>query len=84
MNNTVDNNLIEIDGCNTLIALWRKNCLARGTRIAHREKHLGIWQSHSWQDYYQRARAIGNALLTLGLQRGEAASILSEDNKEWL
>ena len=84
MNNTVDNNLIEIDGCNTLIALWRKNCLARGTRIAHREKHLGIWQSHSWQDYYQRARAVGNALLTLGLQRGEAASILSEDNKEWL
>jgi len=75
---------LQIDGCDTVVKLWRKQCLARGDRIAHREKDLGIWQSYTWHDYYQKARAIGIALLELGLQRGEAASVLSEDNKEWL
>lgn len=73
-----------IDGCDTVAKLWRKQCLARGERIAHREKDLGIWQSSSWLDYYQRARAIGVALMELGLERGQPVSILSEDNKEWL
>jgi long-chain acyl-CoA synthetase len=73
-----------IEGCDTVVKLWRQQCLTRGDRIAHREKDLGIWQSHSWLDYYQRARAIGVALLSLGLQRGAVVSILSEDNKEWL
>lgn len=75
---------LHIDGCNTVAKLWRKKCLERGARIAHREKALGIWQSYSWEHYYQRARAIGVALMELGLQRGQAVSILSEDNKEWL
>jgi len=74
----------QIDGCDTVVKLWRKQCLARGDRIAHREKDMGIWQSYTWRDYYEKARAIGIALLDLGLQRGEAASILSEDNREWL
>jgi long-chain acyl-CoA synthetase len=75
---------VAIDGCNTITKLWRKNCLERGARIAHREKDLGIWQSYTWHDYYHKASAIGAALLALGLQRGEVVSILSEDNKEWL
>lgn len=75
---------LQIDGCDTVVKLWHKHCLERGSRIAHREKDLGIWQSYTWHDYYEKARAIGIALMDLGLQRGEAASILSEDNKEWL
>lgn len=75
---------VHIEGCDTVAKLWRKKCLARGDRIAHREKDLGIWQSASWLDYYQRARAIGVALMELGLERGQPVSILSEDNKEWL
>jgi long-chain acyl-CoA synthetase len=74
----------QIDGCDTVVKLWRKQCLARGARIAHREKDLGIWQSYTWHDYYEKARAIGVALMSLGLQRGDVVSILSEDNKEWL
>jgi long-chain acyl-CoA synthetase len=75
---------LHIEGCDTVVKLWRKKCLERGERIAHREKDLGIWQSFSWQDYYQSARAIGVALMSLGLERGQPVSILSEDNKEWL
>tara|TARA_B100000676_G_scaffold278545_1_gene301104 strand:- start:79 stop:1893 length:1815 start_codon:yes stop_codon:yes gene_type:complete len=73
-----------LHGCDTVVKLWRQQCLERGTRIAHREKDLGIWQSYTWQDYYEKARAIGVALLSLGLERGQPVSILSEDNKEWL
>ena len=74
----------QLHGCDTVVKLWRKQCLERGNNIAHREKDLGIWQSHSWLDYYEKARAIGVALLSLGLERGQPVSILSEDNKEWL
>ena len=74
----------QLHGCDTVVKLWRQQCLERGDTIAHREKELGIWQSHSWLDYYQKARAIGVALLSLGLERGQPVSILSEDNTEWL
>ena len=82
--NIKNDTTIEVDGCDTMVKLWRKKCLERGQRIAHREKHLGIWQASTWQDYYERARAIGVGLLELGLERGQPVSILSEDNKEWL
>ena len=75
---------IHIEDCDTVVKLWRKKCLERGDQIAHREKDLGIWQRFSWLDYYHRARAIGVALMQLGLQRGQPVSILSEENKEWL
>jgi long-chain acyl-CoA synthetase len=49
-----------------------------------REKDYGIWQSYSWDDYREYAMAIANGLLACGAQRGDIASILSEDCKEWL
>ena len=75
---------IEIDGCDTLAKLWRHVCLERGSAIAHREKSFGIWQSHSWQDWYETARTIGLGLMELGLERGQVVSVLSEDRLEWL
>jgi long-chain acyl-CoA synthetase len=72
------------DGCDTLVKLFRQRCLELGPKIAHREKDLGIWLSYSWTDFYEHARLIGLGLLALGLKRGEAVSILSEDNKEWI
>jgi len=73
-----------INGCDTLVKLWRQVCKERGNQTAHREKSLGIWQSSSWSDYYNRARDIGMGLIDLGLSKGATVSILSEDNKEWL
>ena len=73
-----------LEGCDTLTKLWRQVCLSRGNKTAHREKALGIWQSHSWLDYYHRGCDIGMALVELGLTKGDTVSILSEDNKEWL
>lgn len=71
-------------GCDTMPKLFRYQCKRYGDRIAHREKDLGIWQSHSWAEYYDRSKWIAYGLRELGLKRGEVVSILSEDNKEWL
>ncbi|MCB1459354.1 MAG: AMP-binding protein, partial [Nitratireductor sp.] len=71
-------------GCDTMAKLFRKQCELQGRRTAHREKNLGIWEAHGWDDYYERSKWIGLALMKLGLKRGEVVSILSEDNKEWL
>ncbi len=73
-----------IDGCDTLAKLWRRACRARGSAVAHREKQFGIWQSRSWDDWYEGSRAIGLGLIELGLERGRVVSILSEDRLEWL
>lgn len=72
------------DGCDTLVKLFRQRCLELGDKVAHREKDYGIWLSYTWTDFYEHARLIGLGLVSLGLQRGEAVSILSEDNKEWI
>lgn len=73
-----------IDGADTIVKLLLKRCTAYGDRIAHREKHLGIWRAYSWRDYLDHARLIGLGLMALGLKRGDVVSILSEDRKEWL
>ncbi len=72
-----------VDGCDTVVKLFLHRCQTLGPKIAHREKVLGIWRSHTWSDYYDRALRIGLGLVYLGLKRGDVVSILSEDNKEW-
>ena len=73
-----------IDGCNTLPKLFSKRCLELGEKVAHREKHLGIWKSFSWIDYYENVRMIALGLYSLGLRRGNTVSIISEGRKEWI
>ena len=49
-----------------------------------REKDRGIWKAYTWGQYGEAAKAIGSGLIALGLQPGEHAAILSDNNKEWL
>lgn len=76
--------LTEIDGCTTMSTLFREKVRQRGDKIAMREKDFGIWMSYSWNDYMQRAREVAMGLASLGFEPGDVASILSEDNKEWV
>ena len=84
VNTNLDKGPYFIDGCDTIAKLFLQRCKALGERISHREKEYGIWLSYSWSDYLEHARLIGHGLIALGLKRGEAVSILSEDNKEWV
>jgi len=73
-----------IDGCDTVAKLFLKKCNERGEKTAMREKDFGIWQSYSWAVYREQALAIASGLHSLGLNRGDVASIQSEDCREWL
>jgi long-chain acyl-CoA synthetase len=75
---------IIIDGCDTIVKLFRHRVRQLGGKVAMREKNFGIWESFTWADYGNKAREIGMGLLALGLKRGDVCSIVSDNNKEWL
>jgi len=75
---------VVFDGCDTLPKLFRKRYTEEADKIAMREKHLGIWRSITWREYGEIAKNIGLGLMSMGLERGETVSILSETNKEWM
>lgn len=53
-------------------------------RVAMCDKVLGVWKEYTWDDYRRNVRICGNALLALGLEKGQSVSILSENRPEWL
>ncbi|MEJ2718130.1 MAG: AMP-binding protein, partial [Deltaproteobacteria bacterium] len=68
----------------TLPQLFLSQVRRFGTRTALREKELGIWREISWNEYLEHVRNFSLGLVKLGLERGEAISILSENNQQWL
>jgi long-chain acyl-CoA synthetase len=67
-----------------LAQIFRNQAQKYGDRMAV-EKHLkGEWQSWSWTDYYNNARAVGLGLYTLGIRRGDRVALLSENRLEWI
>ena len=77
-------NPILIEGCDTIVKLFRHRVQQLGDKVAMREKNFGVWESFTWTDYGNKAREIGMGLLALGLRRGDVCSIVSDNNKEWL
>ncbi len=71
-------------GQDTPQKLFRARSRDWSAQAALRHKKKGIWASTSWAEYFERAGAIGMALHSLGVQRGEAIAILSENRPEWL
>jgi len=69
---------------NTIPSLFWDSVSIKSNKIAMREKHLGIWQATTWEEYGTAARSIGLALHSLGLKKGEVVSIASEGIPEWL
>jgi len=84
MESVVTNDFVSADGADTLAKLFRDRVGRWRDRVAMREKKFGIWQAFTWNDYDQHARNVAAGLLSLGLRRGDAVGILSEDNKEWV
>jgi long-chain acyl-CoA synthetase len=51
---------------------------------AIREKAYGIWQTYSWQDYFNYVQRTGLGFSALGLKRGEHVGIITNNLPEWL
>lgn len=73
-----------VDGCDTVSKLFWTKTQQRDTAVAMREKDFGIWNPISWKEYGERAKHAGLGLKSLGLERGDVVSIISENLPEWL
>jgi len=81
---TLEAQPIALDGHTTVPGLFWHRVTTKPDKIAMREKDRGIWKAYTWGQYGEAAKVIGSGLIALGLQPGESAAILSENNKEWL
>ena len=69
----------------TLPGLLKRNAREFGAlKVALREKEFGIWQSVSWQEYYDRIRYLALGLLELGYEAGDKLSVIGDNRPEWL
>ncbi len=63
----------------TFPKLLLDNARTRGSRPAYRQKYLGIWQTHTWQEAADIAREIGLGLASLGMKRGDKVALIGQN-----
>ena len=63
----------------TLPRLLRRNAESLADRPAMREKDRGIWQTHTWRDYYDHVRDFALGLAALGFSRGDRLSVIGDN-----
>jgi long-chain acyl-CoA synthetase len=55
-----------------------------GDRVAMRKKQYGLWHDISWNEYYEKAKFVGSALISMGLEKGDCVSIIGDNCPEWV
>ncbi len=68
----------------TLSAMFWNAAAERAALVFMRQKEFGIWREWTWAQTALAVREIGDGLLSLGLQPGQCASILSNTVVEWV
>ena len=51
-------------------------------KTAIREKDYGIWQSYTWQDYFEHVRDFALGLASLGFKRGDVMAIIGDNRPQ--
>lgn len=51
--------------------------------MACTRKDRGIWQRYSWQQYYRNVTLFALGLVSLGLEKGDVACIIGDNEPEW-
>jgi long-chain acyl-CoA synthetase len=52
-------------------------------RIAMRHKHYGVWQPHTWKDYYLNVKYMALGLLAFGFEPGDKVLVLGDNAPQW-
>ena len=68
----------------TINHVFRNQAARYKDRLAVEKKRHGRWESATWTEYYDRARAAGLGLAALGVAKGDRVALLSENRLEWL
>ncbi len=72
-----------VESADTFPKILRKNAEKYGhKKIAIREKDYGIWQSYSWQDYYDQVRDFALGLTSLGFKRDDVLAIIGDNRPQ--
>jgi len=53
-------------------------------KIAIREKDLGIWQSFTWQEYFEKVKYFSLGLISLGFEPGDKIAVIGDNKPEWI
>jgi long-chain acyl-CoA synthetase len=70
---------IDIGTYDTFPKLLLHHALVRGGLPAIREKNLGIWQTWTWKQFADEARALACGLTAQGFQRGDHLALVSDN-----
>jgi long-chain acyl-CoA synthetase len=66
----------------TFPKLALRNAQRLPTKVAIREKDLGIWQSYTWSQYVEQARLIALGLAALGFARGDKTAVVGDNRPQ--
>jgi len=51
---------------------------------AIRQKAYGIWETYTWNDYYEYVKKTALGIKSFGFARGERVAIITDNHPEWL
>ena len=68
----------------TLAKVFAQAVHKYGAKVAMREKEFGIWRPITWNDYYERVKAIALGLVSMGLERGDKVALIGDNRPEGL
>lgn len=54
------------------------------TKVAVRQKELGIWKGYTWQESCEQVKNFALGLIALGLQRGEQVASIGDNDRQYL
>ncbi|WP_291846308.1 AMP-binding protein [Bradyrhizobium sp.] len=63
----------------TLPRLVLRNAASFGRAAGMREKNLGIWKTHTWQNYQDNVHDFALGLASLGFRRGDKMSVVGDN-----
>ena len=73
-----------VDAGSTLPRLLQQQADHYQSRVALRQKELGIWQEITWRQYADATRLVACGLLDMGAECGQCVALISENRPEWL
>jgi len=77
-------NLTVMEKWDTIPKLVMRNYQEWGQRTALCMKNFGIWRRYSWEEYYLNVKYFSLGLISLGLETGDVACIIGDNEPEWL
>ena len=68
----------------TVPGVFSKTVAHSGSKISLRTKKLGLWHDVTWDEYYDKVKKVGCALVSMGLDKGQSVCIIGDNSIEWV